>query len=248
MTVSGALELSWRDYDARETTPAGFVLNHERGDVSGPAVGLVVRGTSGQWALQAAHEAGDLVYDGFTQFGLPLRTSTSLGVNRLALGWVPWEPRLGPVTLWPGLQLTRQRITRAIRASPLSTPLTEKLDTTFVHAGVSMRLALSSRWSVQADGALGRPLAQRLLVDTAGIYDKFTLRPAARTVGRFGAGIAWQPSSDLCASLRIGHESWHFGSSGSRVITRDGVAVGSATYPGSRQRLDGVALHIEWLL
>jgi hypothetical protein len=249
MSVSGSLEISWRDYDARETAPNGFLLNHEQGDLPGIAVTLAADGPLGRWALHAAHEGGDVAYRGVSQFGLPVRTTTLLDVNRLAVRWAPaWAPRFGSVRLQPELQLTRQRIGRAIRPSQSSTALTEKLDALFIHGGLSVLLPLSDRWSLRVDGELNRSLALRLHVDTFGFYDDLVLRPAAHAAGRFGVAVSWQPAPDLRAAICVGREYWRFGASGSREVARDGVVVGSANYPGSHQRLDGISLRIEYLL
>lgn len=245
--VTAAFDLTWRDYDARETTTSGFVLNREQGDLPGVALALGLGGPLGHWTLQVAHEQGDVVYRGLTQLGLPVRTTTRLDVKRLLLGWSPqWELKLGPVALMPHAGLSWQRIDRAIQANAMASALTEKLDATAARLGLMARLPLAGIWSLQAEGQVSRPLHQSLHVNTFGFYDSFTLRPGARTADRLALGVVWRAAEHWQGGLWVSREHWRFGESVAREIFRDGEAVGSANYPGSRQRLDGLALRVAY--
>jgi hypothetical protein len=212
------------------------------------ALTLAADGIAGRWSVQVAHDKGDVAYRGLTQLALPVRTTTALDVKRAALRWTPsWEPGLGRVTFALHAELSYQLIVRAIRASPLSLPLTEKLDATSLRGGILATLPLNQAWRLQTEGQLSRPLAQHLKVNSFGFYDEFTLRPGAQTSRRIALGLVWQPATHWQGGLWASREYWRFGNSDNRDVTRDGTVVGSASYPGSRQRLDGLGLRITHL-
>lgn len=247
--TSAGLEATWRDYDARETAPGGFVLNQESGKLPGFAVTLATRGNLSQLALRAAHEEDDIRYVGVTQLGVPVQTTTNLTNQNIALRWTaPRGLKLGRVEVRPHAEIARQRMRRAIRATALALPLTEILKATSLQAGLEVGLPLREDWELKIDMHLARPLQQELLVDTFGFYDKFSLRPHHATSGALAAGVEWQMAAKWRGGLWVSHERLRFGSSGARDVSRDGEVVGSSNYPGSHHEFTGLALRVEYAL
>ncbi len=241
-----AFEWRARNYVSSETTPGGFPLNREQGRLEGIALEFAASAAGGRWALRAAQEQGELSYDGFSQFGIPLSTTTDLRVRSLALRWSPGQRfHAGPVAIDGGLEVAQQRIDRAIRPGPQSQALTEILDSTWTRGLLAIEWQLHGAWSLQARVSLAWPIARRLEVDSFGTYDTFALRPRARLAEYAGLGIEWRHATALRAGLWAIHEKWRFGRSATREVTRDGAAVGTASYPGSRPRLRGLALRLE---
>lgn len=240
-----AFEVQARDYDSRETTPGGFTLNREQGRLDGIAMELASTGRVGHWTLRVAQEQGELSYDGFSQLGIPILTTTELRARSLVLGWQPAQLHAGATTITGGFEFAHQRIDREIQPGPLSQALTEILDATWVRGTVGAGWPFHANWSLQARAALAWSVARRLEVNTFGTYDRFTLTPRPRLSYRIGVGVEWRASAQLRAGLWAGREEWRFGRSAVRDVRRDAVVVGSAEYPGSRQILDGLTLRME---
>lgn len=203
-------------------------------------------GAGGRWVLRAAQEQGELSYDGFSQLGIPIFTTTGLRVRSLALRWSPrGRFEAGSVAIGGGAEAAHQRIDRAIQPGPQSQALNEILDASWIRGLLAVEWPAHGAWALHARARLAWPIARRLHVDTFGTYDAFALEPRARLSGDAGVGIEWRPATALRAGLWVTHETWRFGRSSTRDVTRDGAVVGTASYPGSRQRLRGVALRVE---
>lgn len=243
------LELRTHDYDARESTGGGFELNREQGKLDGLAVGFSLHGPAGQWSLLARQDKGRIAYRGVNQLMLPVVTRTHLKVQVLELQWTPdWRARLGPIDLGGALELAQQRIDRAIQPSPSSQALSEVLEITWIRAAVVAEWPFHPTLSLKVRESLAWPLRQELGVETFGAFDPFSLRPRARASHGAHAGIEWRPIEGLRAGLWVEGERWRFGRAPARTVYRDGEAAGSASYPGSRQKLEGARLRMEYSL
>ena len=243
-----ALELAlqaehWR-YDARETTPSGFVLNRDSGVLRGGT--LALHAAVGAWrpglALQALD--GTLQYDGRTQIGLPLQTRTGLQWRRAALTLAPsaFVP-LGPLALQPQLALGHLRMARAIAATPVSLPTTETLQATTLGLGAAATWSSGTlAWQLGLDGR--RPLRQRLEVDTFGVLDPYVLRPQSRWSTQLLGTVAWSPQPGWTLRLGARREALNVGASQAELVTADGRPAAVSAYPGSRQRLRGWSLEL----
>ncbi|WP_425257941.1 hypothetical protein ACPOLB_20770 [Rubrivivax sp. RP6-9] len=243
-----ALDLSlqaehWR-YDARESTPSGFVLNRDSGVLRGGT--LALHAAVGAWrpglALQALD--GTLRYDGRTQIGLPLQTRTGLQWRRAAWTLEPAASvALGPLALQPRLSLARLRLERAIAATPVSLPTTETLQATTLGLGATATWTAGTlAWQAGLDGR--RPLRQRLEVDTFGVLDPYALRPQSRWSTQVLGAVAWTPHPGWTLRLGARREALNLGASQAALVTADGRPAAVSAYPGSRQRLRGWSLEL----
>lgn len=245
MSATVAMEFARPGYDARETAPGGFVLNHEHGRLGDAALSLQLEGDTGAWTVLGSSARGTVRYRGFSQLGVPLSTSTKLQLDAAELRWSPpWSVRVAGFLVQPRAGLSSRRIDRAVQASAQSTPLTETLDATRLHVAMVVTHPLGERWQLQAEADYARPLRQRLSVETAGVYDDFTMHPHAGHALDFAFGVEWQLAMHWTLGLRLEHQQLAFGTDGPVDVRREGVIVGSANYPGSRQHLGGAKLRV----
>lgn len=192
LSAAASIELSRHEYHSSESTAGGSILNQEEGWLSGIAIGMGTDGARGRWTLQAGYERGEPGYRGVSQAGASLNSTTELQVRRLGLRWAPpWQARVLAVTLDGYAELTHQRIDRAIQPTAQSLALRERMDTTWLRGGAMLHAPFAQAWSVQAHAQLAWPLAQRLGVDTSGIYDPFTLTPQRRMSNQPAAATSW---------------------------------------------------------
>ena len=160
--------------------------------------------TSADWRFVAGlrQASGLLEYTGQTQLGLPLFTQTDLSRREwAAFAEHRWQLDADGPALFLGAGLASLRTVRGIRATPISSPLTENpalpASGRFTPAPTSvtaladmpLRLGASLQWH--------RPWRQTLAVDTHGVVDPFELQPARRWGGRLGL------SADLSVGARF---------------------------------------------
>lgn len=119
------LGANWLYFDFREESQSGATLNQERGDLPGIFFNWQVDlGTRIWLGLEAGYNRGKVHYDGQTQAGLPLTTTTH---ERL----IHYDGRLGArvetsmLTWHPYLMARYQRWDRSIQSSGLSLELDE---------------------------------------------------------------------------------------------------------------------------
>jgi hypothetical protein len=229
------------------------VLNREQGRLAGGRVALR-RGfgfgeVGGEVRAEVEQARGEVAYTGFTQFGIPLATSTRLRIDRQAVGVaVPRGVSLGFGELGFDAALEHLRVDREITATPRTGALRERLRLGVARVGAlwsapgpgPARLELALHWR--------QPWSSRLRVDTAGVFDPYRLRPdragwaAAEVAGRWplGAGVALDAG--------FGFEQPRFGASPSVVVTRGGRPAAVSSYPGSRQTWRRFALGLDFTL
>lgn len=131
------------------------------------------------WGLRASVLRGDLDYNGQTQAGAPLATTTRQWETEAVVMWRPWAPAAwGEAWLLGGVLVNFRGI--------LSTPLAGGLDetSTAALAGVRWRspaLAAGSwSWNVEADARTS--VVHRLHVDYHGLLDDSHFRGARKNL------------------------------------------------------------------
>lgn len=235
------LALGQAQYRATERNVLGNVTNQESGSL--PHAMVTGRWQQGEWFAEAALSVArhDVAYQGFTQIGIPLATTTALAIAQSGLqGGRRW--RSTGSTQWQvsgGLE--RLQIQRHILPALGSSPLREVLTTTRAVASVAVEQDLLA--------ALGAPIVlsagldvmptvrSRLDVDSFGVFDPITLQPAHSTDWRVKLKTALAMSRQATLWLGYTHESLQPGGSSLEVWTRGGVPTAGVRYPGSQQSL-----------
>lgn len=242
------------DYDAREYLgDSRFLLNREKGRLVGGSLALVVAPASGLIGQVRYTSASGLIdYQGLSQFGLPVATKTRLALERLQLAAAPangWS--IGPGRSWGELTMARQQLDRSIRASPTSLPLRERIVSwefgvgagyAAAHHAAGFPLEIAFRLSATT------PLEQHLTVDSFGEFDEALLRPAARASGSAHWEAALHASPDTRIGVAYAVRWMRFGPAPARSLSRDGQPVGQISYPGSRQTIRSILVHVSWSL
>jgi hypothetical protein len=245
-------------YVAEEPAPDGRVFNREQGALRRLCLGL--GHTLGDWSLQATltQDDGTIDYAGQTQLAIPLSTSTDLSRRAwtLAAGhtWQVDEEGQegeGGTTLTLSLGVQALRTERDIRATPISSRLTETLRTRQWQLGLGVSVPVTLAGAPLRLGATlqaTRPWSHRLAVDTHGVVDALELRPGRRWGGQLGfdATLTLTPSVDV--SAKLGWETYRPGASATQVAYRGSVPVGGASYPGSVQTLRHLGIVLGWRL
>jgi hypothetical protein len=231
-----------QQYESTERLSSGAAFNQESGALRGPRGDIALRHAGWSYALSAQRASGTVRYDGRTQIGLPLQTTTDLRHTA-------WSAHVGHAFFGGALELAagigERDIDRRIQPtapgpfSPLgSQGLNERLHSTEwrVAARAGLPLLWDGRVSLEAEWL--RNVDARLRVDTLGTFD--TTRVRVPDWSGWAARLAWSQPLAKHWALLVQYE-WHRfdpPASGTQRLTRGGVDAGvSLRYPGSAQRL-----------
>jgi hypothetical protein len=238
-------------YHARETNAKGFVTNQENGRL--PSHELTLRWTPSPWYAQLylQRAASGVLYQGYTQIGLPLTTTTELALAQwqLQAGWQWLGPYEQQIRLGTGL--SQSTIDRNILPSLGSLPLRETLRTRQWLIAADWQKTWSGAWpkpvSLSVGGQLLPTLKQTLDVDSYGIYDSIRLSNARGADWMLGAKgkLAITPQAQL--TLQWNYRSIQPRSSSLEVWRKNSVPAATVRYPGSRQSANDVAIAMEIL-
>jgi hypothetical protein len=228
-------------YVSEERRADGSLFNRESGRLQRMALELRYPWAEWQWVGELSRASGVLDYAGQTQFGIPLYTRTDLQREDAALSLRHTaSPGLANVRLSVGAGVSALRIVRDIRPTPISSELTETLRSRqfVLSAGAGTTLVLIDQaMDLSAFALWRRPWAQTLAVDAHGLFEPLTLRPRAAWSSQAGLSASVAAGRAVRLGVGFGMDVFRPGASGSALVYRNGVPVGSASYPGSRQRL-----------
>ncbi len=248
------LELGSTRYQSTERNAVGTITNQDSGSL--PRATLTGRWQQEAWFAEAVYSVArhDIAYQGYTQIGIPLQTTTELAITegggRAGYRWTgaaqtQWQLALG---------LERRQINRNILPGLASLPLREVLTVTRAVVGGRWQRA----WPTGAPGGLPVPvtlsaglevlqgLQSRLDVDSYGLYDPVRLEPGRSTDWRVNLKAQAALGQHTTVWLGYTHESFQPGSSSQVVWTKGGVPAAAVRYPGSRQSLQTLVLGLGW--
>lgn len=220
----------WSDAGTRLLTEEGVVprlrLSAQSTSPSGPA--LLIEGSLGEARLD---------YEGRTQAGAPLSTTSLHSDRELALQWRPMPPaRWGEA--WVGLAGVWSR--RAIASTSAASGLTET--STLVMPGLRWRsppfaishgvppLQLEAQWRASVH--------HRLAVDYGGVFDNSSLQGGRRSETLIRLSVA--PSPAWQGSVAWSHSRQE--ASGNSPLFRGGAVAGSVRQP--RLRVDDLSISL----
>ncbi|MBS3910842.1 MAG: hypothetical protein KGZ70_03235 [Hydrogenophaga sp.] len=247
--LAGGREHSrWAERDAR-----GNRLLTERGWLDQAALTASGHCGTASWQAQWAHSQGQRRYDGQTQTGTPVQTSSRLRVDALTLsGWQPLgaldrENPSGSATTSPwawGARLGWRQTDRRIASTTTALGYPERFRAWELALGARWRLHDAGPWRLSASGwagggpggtarvslpnadPLNLPLGHSRLLALG-----LQLDGGAR--GAQSGAWSWQ------LRLETQHETTAAGSA--RAVTRNGVPVAVATMPEIRQRQTSIS-------
>ena len=233
-------------YHARESSPSGGTLNTEDGRL--PTLTVAGAWQRGPWHVSASQLLArqDLAYQGYTQIGIPLNTTTrlALGNTSLLAGYAWKVSDQGRLRVSGGLE--HLRIDRQIQPALGSLPLHETLSLLRGVAGLQWAHGgeLGMHWAAGLDWL--HSVRSRLAVDTYGLYDPITLQPGRSNDWRAHVQASYRWHSGWTGKLMLSTESIRPGASAQEVWTQQGVPAVSVRYPGSRQSLTTLQAGLSW--
>jgi hypothetical protein len=232
-----------------EERQADVLLNRETGRLGGGRLRAGVDTAAGRVGLTLVQADGVLDYRGRTQLGLPLTTRTRLGLQRAALQAQPalqWPLAGGMLAAEVGIE--RIELDRQIEATGRSGSLRERLQLDLVLAGLDWQVALPRAAVASLALQWRQPWSSRLVVDSAGALDTFSLAPRHQGWPALQAALRWPLGPGLSLHLALQHEALRAGPSPSQLVTLQGRPAGVSAYPGSRQTQQSLALGLAWAL
>lgn len=237
-------EVARSRYLAVESPPGAsrFELNRDEGWLTRARVGAEVDFGRAGWLLQGALGQGAVDYTGFTQWGVPLETSSRILEQALTLGgWLaaPLPPGLSGRI---GLDLEHQCIRRDIQPTTRSSRLTETLCSQVLGLGGRMGWNLVDGWSAEVGVRWARPWRQTLDADAHGVLDEFKLHPRHMRQQRSELTLLKQLTAGSVLGMTLRRHDRNYGAGAPTLVTRNGLPSGFASYPGSRMRQSEMAL------
>ena len=245
---NGQVDFSLMNFDYREYED-GRLLDRESGGIPGAVFDLA--GAIGRWDLGGhfSWHAGEVVYDGQTTTGIPIRTHTQENILDTS---VRIERRFDSAVS-PGLALYGgfgyRYWGREIR--PTSTSSGQAVDGLFemyrwkyffFGGKTAVYRTGRSRWSL--DARLLRPYRPTLEVDQLGQYDTIMLDLGVRTGWRIAVPWEYRVSTRTRWVFEPYAEAWDIGRSSDKPLTQNGVQVDAKTIhePRSTSRILGLAV------
>lgn len=222
--ISGSAGLMDRRLSERTANGATLVL--ETGPVAQVQVQLQrALGSGGAFALRATGIGGDLHYDGQTQAGVPLATTTRHVEGGLDVLWRPWQPQAWGEAWLSGGWLGNRR---HIYGTPTAGGLLETSHALLFGARWRSPALAARDWRVhvEVEGRVGS--YHRLYVDYQGLLDASTLRGAQRRQGVLRVHAA-PPASAWEWTLEL-NNVWQ-GASDPEPVYRAGVLFGTVRQP-----------------
>lgn len=229
-------ELALLHRSLAERSESGTRLLNERGALPRLQLRAGAPLGAGSAAAEFSVAAARLTYDGRTQAGMPLVTTSAHRDVGLNLLWRPWAPAVTG-EWWAALRWHGNR--RAILATHLSAGLTEA--SVWISPGIRWRSPAWSSGGVQAqiEAQVWASAKHRLRVNYHGLFDDSTLAGGRRSELVLRASI-WPQGSP-----------WRFSAEWARIrqapshpagLLRNGTAAGSVRQP--RMVIDDTALSI----
>jgi hypothetical protein len=237
ITFSGSVGLAHRKLT--ETTASGATLLTERG----PMLQLQLRAdrplaSGGALAARLMAAGGDLDYDGQTQSGAPLTTTTRQSELGADLLWRPHAPAAWGEG-WLSLGWLGNR--RAIQSTPAASGLDER--SLAWMAGVQWRspaFAPAGRWTARVEAEARVSVQHRLHVDYLGLLDPSSLHGGRKR--QLALRLVAAPDETSPWSWTLEWARLTQGVSETVPVYRNGVLFGSVRQP--KLAIDDVALRV----
>ena len=211
-----------------------------------PGVTARISRTDQAWfvAGKISYYAGDVLYDGRTQAGVPVTTRTDEKILDLFL---QVGHQFRPIdhfgyALYAGVG--HHRWDRDIRSTRTVSGLTEFYRWEYAAIGAKVILHETNRAAWEMDLRWQRVLNPTLDINFRGIFDSTQLALGERSGFYFSVPWTRRLSERLQFSIEPYYERWELGRSANKSITAQGVAAGTVFEPSSVMNNRGVAASI----
>lgn len=230
-------------FDYREFKDDGSQFNRESGYIPGVVLtlGKATKGleASGKFSYFNA----EIGYDGKTQSGTPILTSTDETLYDLSfqLGkQLALTPKIVPVRLYGDIGYRYWK--RDIRSTTVATGLLETYQWNYVSAGVTLPIMQTSWGNIAFDARLTRTFNSSIDVGFRNLYDTVGLTLANRNGFLISLPISLPQQQGFRLHIEPFWEEWSFGRSNTKNLTQNGSVVGTVFEPQSKTRATGITV------
>lgn len=228
-----------------ETSAPGRLLVRERGTLARTAITAEEICSGWQWRLALARTTGDRAYDGVSSANAPIQTQSGLTITDASVqAWTP------AVSGWSGgLRAGHRRIDRDIASVGQVRGYPERFSYWQAAAGVRYEWAVSPVLVMAGDGWVGAGPAGKMALRLPNA-DATELRLGSSRVAEIGLQVGSAAMSPNQAGwswhARAEYQSQRMAAGPARTLTRNGVPVGGAAQPATRQTAAGVSAGVQY--
>ena len=236
----GAVRSVWE-----ETSATGRLLVRERGTLTRTAITAEEVCQGWQWRLALARTTGDRAYDGVSNTSAPIQTQSALAItDASAQAWTP------AASGWSaGLRLNQRRIDRDIASVGNVRGYPERFSYWQAAVGLKGEWALAPQFTVIGDGWIGGGPGGKMNLRLPNA-DATELTLGSSRVAEVGLQIGSAASAPNQAGwswhARADYQWQRMAAGPAKTLTRNGVPVGGAAQPATRQKAAALGAAIQY--
>jgi len=241
--LSTTLGASLMNLDFKEFDQQDDRLVRESGWLPGVEAGLAARKHRAQARFRVSHYRGDVDYDGQTQSGVQIDSTTDEKIWDFSASAAYRLSSPIPPELYLYAGAGYRHWNRDIQSVRFVSGLDETYSWWSYHAGLEIHWQKgANHWSL--DGRLSRTLNPEVKIDFLDAFDSATLDLGERWGWRTELQWTRMFSQQLSGGLRLFYQSLDLGKSDVETLTRNGFPVGTVFQPRSESRNYGVTLEL----
>lgn len=240
-SLSGSLGVSLMKLDFKEFDQQDRRLVQESGWLPGITAGAIARKQQVETRFRLSHYRSDVDYDGQTQSGTPISSSTHEKIWDFSASAAYRLPFPLQAYLYAGAGY--RHWDRDIQSLSFVAGLEETYHWWSYHGGLELNWEKGgNRWSL--DGRLLRTINPEVKIDFLDTFDSATLDLGERWGWR--TELQWLHSftPKVSSGLGLFYERLKLGKSDSEALTRNGTPAGTVFQPHSESRNYGITLEL----
>lgn len=228
-----------------ETSALGRSLVREQGTLRHASVAADGACQGWQWRLALARSTGERAYVGVSNTNAPLQTHSGLAITDASvMGWTP------ALSGWSGgLRLTHRRIDRDIASTGTVRGYPERFAYWQAAAGIRQVWALTPTLVLSGDGWLGGGPAgtMALRLPNADATELTLGRSRVAELGlQIGSAASAPDQAGWSWQARFDYQWQHLAAGPVKTLMRNGVPVGGAAQPATRQKTVGLGAGVQY--
>lgn len=228
-----------------ENSALGLLLVRERGTLRRMAITAEENCALWQWRLTLARSTGARAYDGVSNTSAPVQTQSALIItDTSAQAWTP------AVSGWSGgLRLNHRKIDRTIAGTGRVLGYPERFSYWQAAAGLRQELALGPDLVVSGDAWLGGGPGGKMALQLPNA-DATELTLGSSRVAEIGLQIGSASGvpnrTGWSWHARMDYQWQHMAAGPARALMRNGIPVGGAAQPATRQLTTGLGAGVQY--
>lgn len=217
------------------------MLLREDGLLPGINFGYEVRSGLDAIAMLVAVWDGNVDYDGRTQTGRPLSTSTDTTITNYSVA-IKRDISSHPTSIIVSIGM--RRWDRHIRRTALTNSLYEIYYWPYYMLSGESTLFDQGKFDVTASVSVGRSFASTMDLNIRG-YDTATLNLPPGNTFRLSVPVSYQWKPDITLNIEPYFHYWHFDRSGKESLYRNGITAGQVHEPENETTSFGLTLSMQ---